>query len=85
MAKIPYKIYLEEEEMPKQWHNVRPYMKEKPEPFINPATGKPCTADDLRPVFCDELIDQELNVTDKMCIRDRCKGSPHISDHLLCF
>ncbi len=65
MAKIPYKIYLEEEEMPKQWHNVRAYMKEKPEPFINPATGKPCTADDLRPVFCDELIDQELNVTDK--------------------
>ena len=51
--------------MPKQWHNVRAYMKEKPEPFINPATGKPCTADDLRPVFCDELIDQELNVTDK--------------------
>ena len=38
MAKIPYKIYLEEEEMPKQWHNVRAYMKEKPEPFINPAS-----------------------------------------------
>lgn len=66
MAKIPYKIYLEESEMPKQWVNIRPYMKELPEPFINPATGKPCTAEDLEPVFCHELIKQELNVTDKL-------------------
>lgn len=65
MAKVPNKIYLEESEMPKQWHNVRAYMKEKPDPFIHPATLQPCTADDLRPVFCDELIEQELNVTDK--------------------
>ncbi|MDD6213967.1 MAG: TrpB-like pyridoxal phosphate-dependent enzyme [Firmicutes bacterium] len=66
MAKIPYKIYLEESEMPKQWVNIRPYMKELPEPFINPATGQPCTAEDLEPVFCHELIKQELNVTDKL-------------------
>ena len=65
MSKIPYKIYLEENEMPKNWHNVRAVMKEKPDPFINPATGKPCSADDLRPVFCDDLIEQELNNTDE--------------------
>ena len=65
MSKIPYKIYLEENEMPRAWHNVRACMKEKPDPFINPATGKPCTADDLKPVFCDDLIAQELNNTDE--------------------
>lgn len=64
MAKIPYKIYLSENEMPTQWHNVRAVMKELPDPFINPATGKACTFDDLRPVFCDDLIEQELNTKD---------------------
>lgn len=49
MARIPYKINLSEDEMPKYWQNVRPYMKEVPDPFINPATGKPCSADDLLP------------------------------------
>lgn len=61
---VPYKIFLTEEELPKQWHNVRAVMKELPDPFINPATLQPCTADDLRPVFCDDLIAQELNTTD---------------------
>ncbi len=65
MSKIPYKIFLEENEMPKMWHNVRAAMKELPDPFINPATGKPCTAEDLKPVFCDDLIAQELNTTDE--------------------
>lgn len=65
MKNIPYKIYLEENEMPKAWHNIRACMTEKPDPFINPATGKPCTADDLKPVFCDDLIAQELNTTDE--------------------
>ncbi|MCL1824203.1 MAG: TrpB-like pyridoxal-phosphate dependent enzyme, partial [Oscillospiraceae bacterium] len=51
---IPYKIYLEEQELPKQWHNVRAAMKEKPEPFIHPGTGKECTKEDLLPVFCEE-------------------------------
>ena len=54
---IPYKIYLEENEMPRQWYNLRADMKHKPAPLLNPATLKPMTADDLRPVFCDELID----------------------------
>ncbi len=65
MNKIPYKIYLSEDEMPKQWHNIRAEMKEVPEPFVNPATGKACGAEDLAPVFCKDLVEQELNITDK--------------------
>ena len=76
MTKIPYKINLSEDELPKYWQNIRPYMQEAPDPFINPVTFKPCTADDLRPVFCDELIEQELDNTNKFIeipeeIRDR--------------
>ena len=62
--KIPYKIYLEENEIPKQWYNVRADMKNKPAPLLNPGTLKPMTAEDLAPVFCDELVAQELNDTD---------------------
>ncbi len=62
---VPTKIYLTENEIPRQWYNVRAAMKEKHDPFLNPATLKPCTADDLRGVFCDELIKQELNQTDE--------------------
>ncbi|MBS4030509.1 MAG: TrpB-like pyridoxal phosphate-dependent enzyme [Clostridiales bacterium] len=65
MTNIPYKIYLTEEEMPRNWYNLKAVMKELPTPFIHPGTLKPCTADDLRPVFCDELVKQELNKTDK--------------------
>lgn len=59
--KIPYKIYLDEKEMPKQWYNVRADMKNKPAPLLNPGTHQPMGFDDLRPVFCDELIKQELD------------------------
>ena len=62
--KIPYKIYLDESEITKQWYNVRADMKNKPAPLLNPATLKPMTHADLAPVFCDELIDQELDDTD---------------------
>ncbi len=62
--KIPYKIYLEESEMPKAWYNVRADMKNKPAPLLNPATLKPMTAEELGHVFCDELVAQELNDTD---------------------
>lgn len=62
--KIPYKIYLDESEIPTQWYNVRADMKNKPAPLLNPATLKPMTHADLAPVFCDELIDQELDYTD---------------------
>lgn len=65
MKNIPYKIYLEEKEMPKAWHNIRAVMQEKPEPFIHPATGKVCTKQDLLPVFCEELVEQELNDRDE--------------------
>ena len=61
---IPYKIYLSEDEIPKQWYNLNAAMKRKHDPFLNPATLQPCTADDLRPVFCDDCIAQELNRTD---------------------
>ena len=60
---IPYKIYLEEQEMPKQWYNVRADMKNKPAPLLNPATLKPMTAEELGIVFCDELVKQELDDT----------------------
>lgn len=61
---IPYKIYLSEQEMPKAWFDLRPTMKNKPAPMLNPATMKPVTEEDLRPVFCDEMIKQELNETE---------------------
>ena len=58
---VPYKIYLTEEEMPKAWYNVRADMKNKPAPLLNPGTLQPMGFEDLRPVFCDELIRQELD------------------------
>ena len=60
---IPYKIYLEESEMPKAWYNVRADMKNKPAPLLNPGTGKPMTLEELSGVFCRELAEQELNNT----------------------
>lgn len=60
---IPYKIYLEENEMPRQWYNVRADMKNKPAPLLNPATLQPMTAEELGGVFCDELVAQELDNT----------------------
>ena len=60
---IPYKIYLQESELPTAWYNVRADMKTKPAPLLNPGTHQPMTAQDLAPVFCDELIQQELDDT----------------------
>ena len=61
--KIPYKIYLEENEMPTQYYNVRADMKKKPAPLLDPGTLKPMTADELDHVFCEELVKQELDDT----------------------
>lgn len=61
--KIPYKIYLEESEMPKAWYNLRADMKNKPAALLNPQTLKPMTAQELSGVFCDELVKQELDDT----------------------
>ncbi len=58
---VPYKIYLSEKEIPTKWYNVRADMKNKPAPLLNPGTLKPLTHDELLPVFCDELVKQELD------------------------
>ena len=58
---IPYKIYLEESEMPKAWYNLRADMKNKPAPLLNPGTLQPMTAQELSGVFCEELVQQELD------------------------
>ncbi len=60
---IPYKIYLNEDEMPQKWYNLRADMKNKPAPLLNPGTLEPMTAQELAPVFCDELVAQELDDT----------------------
>lgn len=59
--RIPYKIYLNEDEMPKEWYNMRADMKNKPAPLLNPGTHKPMTAEELSVVFCEELVKQELD------------------------
>ncbi len=63
---IPYKIYLEENEMPKYWYNVRADMQNKPAPLLNPGTGKPMSAEELSQVFCEELVKQELDDTTRL-------------------
>ncbi|MBO5066979.1 MAG: TrpB-like pyridoxal phosphate-dependent enzyme [Clostridia bacterium] len=60
---IPYKIYLEEKELPKAWINVRAFMDKKPAPLLNPSTLKPMTEEELSKVFCNELVKQELDDT----------------------
>ncbi|MBO7442173.1 MAG: TrpB-like pyridoxal phosphate-dependent enzyme [Paludibacteraceae bacterium] len=59
--KIPYKIYLTEDEIPTAWYNLRADMKKKPAPLLNPATLKPLTAEELSEVFCSDLVAQELD------------------------
>ena len=58
MSEIPYKIYLSENEIPSAWYNVRADMKKKPAPLLNPGTGEPLKAEDLYPIFCEELSKQ---------------------------
>ena len=62
-GEVPYKTYLEENELPSAWYNVRADMKKKPEPLLDPATFKPVTAEALEHVFCKELVRQELDDT----------------------
>lgn len=61
MVKIPHRLYLNEDEMPKQWYNMRADMKELPAPMLNPATMQPATEEDLSPVFCKKLAHQEMD------------------------
>ena len=65
MNKIPYRTYLSEDEIPRQWYNLRADMKEQHDPYINPGTMKPVVLEDLLPVFCRELCLQEVNTTDR--------------------
>ena len=60
---IPYRIYLDENQIPKKWYNIRADMPEQHEPYLNPATLEPVTLEDLKPVFCTELARQELDGT----------------------
>ncbi|MCM1546022.1 MAG: TrpB-like pyridoxal phosphate-dependent enzyme [Clostridiales bacterium] len=64
MKDVPYKVYLNEEELPKEWLNLKAFMKDKPDPLINPQTRQPCSKQELCNVFCEELAAQELNCTD---------------------
>ena len=59
--KVPYKIYLAENEIPQAWYNVRADMRNKPAPLLNPGTLQPMTLDELKGVFCEELCRQELD------------------------
>jgi pyridoxal-phosphate dependent TrpB-like enzyme len=63
MKKIPHRIYLTEDQMPTQWYNLRADMKELPDPILNPATNKPAVVEDLYPVFCEKLAQQEMDNT----------------------
>ena len=60
---IPYKIYLDESELPKYWYNLRAFMQEKPAPLLNPKTLQPMTKEELSKVFCEALAEQELDDT----------------------
>ena len=77
MNEIPYKILLSESEIPRAWYNLRADMKNKPAPLMNPATHRPMTAEELAPVFCEELIAQELDdTTPYIEIPDEILGYP---------
>ena len=77
-TKVPYKIYLSENEMPTSWYNLRADMKNKPAPLLNPGTGKPLTAEELTPIFCEELVAQELdNDTKFVPIPEEIQSSAH--------
>jgi len=64
--KIPTRIYLTEKEMPKYWYNLRADMKSKPEPMLNPGTLKAITASELGAVFCNGVVEQEMDVTTRL-------------------
>ncbi|NCC76745.1 MAG: TrpB-like pyridoxal phosphate-dependent enzyme [Clostridia bacterium] len=66
MSNIPYRTHLSEEEIPRYWYNMQADMKEKHDPFIHPGRLDPVVFEDLQPVFCDELIKQEVNTTDRL-------------------
>lgn len=58
------KFLLSEAEIPEQWYNITAEMKNKPQPMINPGTKEPLKAEDLYPLFAEELSRQEVNQSD---------------------
>jgi tryptophan synthase beta chain len=64
--KIPTRLSLSEDEIPRHWYNLRADMKEKPDPILHPGTLRPATAADLEPVFCKEPVQQELDDTTRL-------------------
>ncbi|MFV0351496.1 MAG: TrpB-like pyridoxal phosphate-dependent enzyme [Oscillospiraceae bacterium] len=63
--KIPTRIYLSESQIPTQWYNLRADMPQQPDPLINPGTMQPATVEDILPVFCTKLAEQELDSTSR--------------------
>ena len=63
MTKVPYRLYLTEDQIPRQWYNLRADMKELPDPCINPVLRQPVKVEELYPVFCEELARQEMDDT----------------------
>ena len=58
------RFFLPEDEIPEQWYNIQAEMPNKPMPPLHPATRQPLTAEDMYPIFAEELCRQELNQTD---------------------
>ena len=61
MNKIPHRLYLTEDQMPRQWYNLRADMKAQPDPMLNPGTLQPMAEEELYPIFCKELAHQEMD------------------------
>lgn len=59
------RFFLPENEIPAQWYNIQADMVNKPMPMLNPATKEPIRAEDLYPLFAEELARQEVNQTDR--------------------
>ena len=61
MKKVPHRLYLTEEQMPKKWYNLRADMKQQPDPMLNPQTHLPVKEEELYPIFCKKLAHQEMD------------------------
>lgn len=59
------KFLLPESEIPTQWYNIMADMPNKPRPILHPGTKQPMKAEDLFPIFAEEVSRQELNMSDQ--------------------
>ena len=58
--RVPYRVYLSEQELPTSWYNIQADLPTPLKPALNPATKKPVTPDDLSSIFPKDLILQEV-------------------------